>query len=57
MKQTRETPASFAFRLAETRDPPRQDAWQVRSDVAVAGCTGIDTRASVYPGRDNGLYC
>ena len=57
MKQTKETPVPFAFRLAETRETPRQDEWQVRSDVAVAGCSGPDARASRYPGRDNGIYC
>ena len=57
MKQNQETTAPFAFRLAETQDKPQQAEWQVRSDVAVAGCSGPDARASRYPGRDNGIWC
>lgn len=57
MKQTKETTTPFAFRLADAQDKPQQAPWQVRSDVAVAGCTGPDARAGRYPGRDNGIYC
>ncbi|MGN6150721.1 MAG: hypothetical protein ACTHOH_01775 [Lysobacteraceae bacterium] len=57
MKQDNDTAATFAFRLAETRDQAPQTPWQVREDVAVAGCSGPDARGDRYPGRDNGIYC
>jgi len=61
MNQHKDTTAPFAFRLAKSSDANRESAgqaqWQVREDIAIAGCTGIDTRVSVYPGKDNGLYC
>ncbi|MGN6153267.1 MAG: hypothetical protein ACTHOH_14865 [Lysobacteraceae bacterium] len=57
MKQPQDNAAPFAFRLAEAQDKPQQAEWQVRSDVAVAGCTGLDARANKYPNRDNGIYC
>jgi len=61
MKQHKDTTAPFAFRLAESRDanrePAEQAQWQVREDIAIAGCTGFDARASRYPSKDNGIYC
>lgn len=59
MKQTTETTAPFAFRLADAQDKPQQAQWQVRNDVAVAaaGCSGRDARASKTLGWDNGMWC
>jgi hypothetical protein len=59
--QTDNKTKSFAFKLAvDTKQKTdKQQAWQVRDGVAVAGCSGPDARADrSFPyRRDGGIYC
>ncbi len=59
--QTEHKTKSFAFKLAvDTKQKnDKQQPWQVRDGVAVAGCSGPDARADrAFPyRRDGGAYC
>jgi len=53
----------FAFKLAEQKSQEAKPAqqWQVRDDVAVAGCTdptgNFDLRYSSNRGTDDDIWC
>lgn len=57
MKKQNETKL-FAFKLAKKVEQVKADPqWKVRDDVATAGCSGPDARASSRYSRDSGIYC
>jgi hypothetical protein len=58
---TQDKSKSFAFKLATDakQKPEKQQPWQMRDGIAVAGCSGPDARADrPFPyRRDGGIYC
>jgi hypothetical protein len=59
--KTQDNNKSFAFKLATEakQKSQKEQQWQVRDGVAVAGCSGPDARADrPFPyRRDGGAYC